>query len=81
MIEQIKERCCKHLLFKKNGNILKPYTIIFIHNVYLKALTRKHKCVPNLPDTASAYDNSPAGTSDSIPSRSLNPFPCNSVHK
>ena len=42
----------------------------------MQAFPRKYKCVPNLPDTASAYDNSPAGTSDSIPSRSLNPFPC-----
>ena len=76
------ERVLPKSVIKKNGNILKPYTIIFIYKVYLRAFTRKRKCVPNIPDTASAYDNnSPSGFSDSIPSRSLNPFSCNSLHK
>ena len=81
MIEQMKERWCKHLLYKKKGNILKPHTIIFIYNVFLQTFTGKHKCVANLLHIASGYDNSPAGTGDSIPSRCLNPTPCKSVHK
>ena len=60
-----------NICYTKKGNILKLYTITNIKNVYLQTFT--HKCVPNLPDTASGYDNSPAGTGDSIPSRCLNP--------
>jgi hypothetical protein len=76
-IEQMKERWC--FCYLKNGNILKPYIIILFtmficRHLHVNVNVSLIFQTQHLPMTTLLRELA-------APSRSLNPFPCNSIHK